>query len=429
MSSIFNNVRVLGNLNVKGTTTSVSSENVLIADSKLLLNSGYTTATPESGGIVVNFNPVATGVLISGVITATEINVAGQTLVAGDYIQVSSARTVANNGLYEVISYADPLLTINGAPDNDFSQSALSPDAGDKTAVITHTNLSAFQCSETGIWQVGVGNNGTMAYSNLLDSTTGALIISGKSGGQVAYGGTESGDDLTLRSTSDATKGNVIIDEVTASSSTTTGALLVGGGVGVAGDVYVGGQVAADTIIGNSATVLTVGSATSTGVNIATSSTKTKVLGELEVLSSIDRSAAGALTIGGTTATSVAVGTASGSGVTLGNSTGSIKMTGVVQRAVVDDASTTAQTPAISALNPVTRFTGTDSFTYTLPDVGADEDGMVLTFYKSGATGTVTLAANAADTGLIDGGTMDLSSQYDRTTVMFVNSDLRWITI
>lgn len=51
-------------------------------------------------------------------------------------------------------------------------------------------------------------------------------------------GGTGSGNTLTLRSTTNATKGRVIIDETTASSSTSTGALTVAGGVGVAGNVY-----------------------------------------------------------------------------------------------------------------------------------------------------------------------------------------------
>jgi len=37
------------------------------------------------------------------------------------------------------------------------------------------------------------------------------LLVGGKSGGQVAYGGTDSGDDLELRSTSNAVKGQVIV--------------------------------------------------------------------------------------------------------------------------------------------------------------------------------------------------------------------------
>lgn len=95
-----------------------------------------------------------------------------------------------------------------------------------------------------------------------------------------------------------------------------------------------------------------------------------------------------------------------------------------------NDASTTSQTPIVSALNAFTRFTGTSSFTYTLPNMsGGGNDGMQLTFYKSGVSGTITIAANAADTGLIEGGTIALSSQYDRVTIRYVLADLRWIIV
>ena len=45
------------------------------------------------------------------------------------------------------------------------------------------------------------------------DDHTQYLLLAGRSGGQVATGGTGSGDDLTLRSTSNATKGDVLIQD------------------------------------------------------------------------------------------------------------------------------------------------------------------------------------------------------------------------
>lgn len=59
----------------------------------------------------------------------------------------------------------------------------------------------------------------------------------------IMTGGTGSGNTLTLRSTTNGTKGQVYIDESTASTSTTTGALRVGGGVGIAGGLNVGGTL------------------------------------------------------------------------------------------------------------------------------------------------------------------------------------------
>jgi len=54
----------------------------------------------------------------------------------------------------------------------------------------------------------------------------------------ILTGGTASGSNLVLRSTSDVTKGYVNIDESTVSSSKTTGALVVGGGIGCSGNIY-----------------------------------------------------------------------------------------------------------------------------------------------------------------------------------------------
>jgi len=56
-------------------------------------------------------------------------------------------------------------------------------------------------------------------------------------------GSESSGGNLTLRSTTNATKGRVIVDETTESSSTTTGAFTVAGGVGIAKKLYTGGNI------------------------------------------------------------------------------------------------------------------------------------------------------------------------------------------
>ncbi len=38
------------------------------------------------------------------------------------------------------------------------------------------------------------------------------LLLAGRAGGQIAYGGINSGDNLTLRSTSHVTKGTIVAD-------------------------------------------------------------------------------------------------------------------------------------------------------------------------------------------------------------------------
>lgn len=65
----------------------------------------------------------------------------------------------------------------------------------------------------------------------------------------ILTGSSSASGNLVLRSTTSGTKGQVYIDEGTASSSTTTGALRVAGGAGIAGSVYVGGTLSCTSLI------------------------------------------------------------------------------------------------------------------------------------------------------------------------------------
>lgn len=66
-------------------------------------------------------------------------------------------------------------------------------------------------------WQVAGGASGVTDHGALTgladDDHTQYLLLAGRATGQVATGGTASGDDLTLRSTSNATKGNVFLQD------------------------------------------------------------------------------------------------------------------------------------------------------------------------------------------------------------------------
>lgn len=105
-------------------------------------------------------------------------------------------------------------------------------------------------------------SSGSTFYPMFTSSATGSITTSYSSAAKLEYvpssgtlianivqGSTSSGANLVLRSTSNATKGQVYIDETTASSTTATGALRVGGGVGV------GGQLTAATIVETSSIV------------------------------------------------------------------------------------------------------------------------------------------------------------------------------
>ena len=75
------------------------------------------------------------------------------------------------------------------------------------------------------------------------DDHTQYSLLAGRSGGQTIIGGTSAGNDLILRSSSNATKGKTLVDETTQSSSEITGAFVVYGGVGISKNLNIGETV------------------------------------------------------------------------------------------------------------------------------------------------------------------------------------------
>lgn len=67
-------------------------------------------------------------------------------------------------------------------------------------------------------------------------------LLAGRTGGQTITGGNAASNNLILRSTTNGTKGQVRVDETTASTSSTTGAFTVAGGVGISGALHVAGD-------------------------------------------------------------------------------------------------------------------------------------------------------------------------------------------
>lgn len=110
----------------------------------------------------------------------------------------------------------------------------------------------------------GLGNDDHLQYA----------LLAGRAGGQTLTAGTASGNNLILRSSTNATKGQIWLDETTASSSVTSGALRVDGGIGVGGSLNAGGsisaavQLLAPSLDRASAGTLQVGSSNTTQIDI-----------------------------------------------------------------------------------------------------------------------------------------------------------------
>jgi len=177
-------VRVAGNLDVDGTTTTINSEIVNIADSCLYLNNGYTATSAEDGCVTVNYLPTATtdtidtsnGNFIAGTPTTgpnPSVGTTGAaTFSAGDIIQISDANIGDNNGLFEVQSHAANLLTIRGIGSTNTTFGAFQDDfTADTTTggTITKINISILGSGSDGTWETAKGSSTTgMTFANLM---------------------------------------------------------------------------------------------------------------------------------------------------------------------------------------------------------------------------------------------------------------------
>ena len=115
-------------------------------------------------------------------------------------------------------------------------------------ANIGTTEISATEWGYVGAMDQGVATSNAVQFTsitaqsfNLATIGTGSFTATGGHG--LITGETGASGQLILRSTSNATKGSTLVDETTTSTSATTGALVVSGGVGIAENIYTGGNV------------------------------------------------------------------------------------------------------------------------------------------------------------------------------------------
>jgi len=222
-----------------------------------------TTGDPLLGRNLLIDNTITT--LIADEDLLLDPNGAGQVLVNGN-IQVNTGGLIkmgdADNSNWTAIksngtlgsnltfslpnSYGNSgqLLRTDGAGNMSWSTPTIT--VTNDTSTSNNNQYIAFVDTSSGsIAGIKVSNN-NLAYQ----PNTGNLFA------KIVTGGEGNGNSLVLRSTSAGTKGQVFIDETTNSSSTTTGALRVAGGVGINGNVYVGGSFTAQTITETSSITL-----------------------------------------------------------------------------------------------------------------------------------------------------------------------------
>lgn len=155
------NVIIPGNLQVDGTTTTVNSTTLDVADANITVNVGGNDATSEGSGLTVERASTDGSLVYEDALASKfKIGALGSEIEVAD---VSSTQTFTNK-------------TMSGS-------------------LNTFTNI----------------DHGTQLTGLSDDDHTQYALLAGRSGGQTLEGGTDASDDLTLSSTSNGTKGNIVM--------------------------------------------------------------------------------------------------------------------------------------------------------------------------------------------------------------------------
>lgn len=158
ISKVGVNTIVEGNLIVEGTTFSTKTETVLIKDNYVYLNNGWTPASFRSGGLVVNYLPIATTTTVAGAYTTTTVETTTPDWFSpDDVIQISGSDK--NDGLYVVASHVGTTLTLNTSA-GSYYQTAFTAGPSDG-ATITRVSVSLLNVRSDGLWETSHGASTT----------------------------------------------------------------------------------------------------------------------------------------------------------------------------------------------------------------------------------------------------------------------------
>ncbi len=417
-TTVRGNLKVDQDLTVNGTLVTVNEETLLVQNSSIVLNQGYTTNSAKAGALVVNYLPTATTATVAsgGFATTSTVVVAnGVTYTAGQLIMVAGATTSSNDGIYEVASFnaGTDTITIDTTPSEGFSSNAFTVDttvAGSVTVV----TVSAMQAGTDGNWEVGKGSSTPISFSDL----------------QTASGITVAADDVTTGNAAanfETTTGGVKVATLN-NQALTLGS--VGGNVTVNAATFDVNSNAATL----DATTLSVDSTDTTNVTMTANAAGNKVLtisavnsGSGEAQASI--TATDQLTVGDGTGTLVFDGGAlSESGLTTVALTPSSAMT--LTAGAASTWSTSSGALTLTSAAAATWSTGAGALTLTSAAAATWSTGAgILTLDGAGG---LAIAGNSGEIDITTTGALDLNSgagTWDASTLSLDSSDTTNLTM
>ena len=222
------NVTVTGNLVVQGNTTTLNTETLTIEDLNITVANGAINAAAADGA----------GITVGGANARLLYKSATDSWVF-DRGVFASGNLVANSGTVSSSVTSGALVVTGGA---GISGALHIQNTGDVSANIgtlftgnnvTNANLGAFQIfsnanAATQATSINTINANIGAYQTYANANV--VAIQANIGAFYNYANTKIGTN---------TNSNLVVVATTTSTSTTTGALVVGGGAGVSGNLYV----------------------------------------------------------------------------------------------------------------------------------------------------------------------------------------------
>ena len=348
--NIANNLIVSGNLTVNGSTTTVNTNSILVKDNVISVNSGPTSPGYDGGLLIQRYqtenssNTASTGNVVNSIPLISFILDVDSTTTT---ITLPSSASSSNN------AYVNCWILITSGTYNNYVRQISAYNS--TTKVITFVNALP-------------GNLSSSTTLNIYDKTYGALIWQ-EANSTFVLGFTPTditSGPLTLSSYANLAVSNLIINSNSTSTSTSSGSLIVSGGVGIAGNSYIGGLLnVTGNITGTLATTSQPNITTLAGVTSIGASDSTTLTGILQTVSQPNITTLDGVTSIGASDSTTLTGTLQTvsqpnittlSGITSIGASDSTTLTGTLQ---------TVSQPNITTLNGITSIGASDSTTIT----------------------------------------------------------------